>query len=195
MQTDFWCKNFYWKTMFYPLKLDDSSQGLKKNPSEWNNIPGETMKFSSSSSAVWWTVTHGTTPLCSPFPRADPCPLHTLPPTTSIARAEEVKHSMCVCQVKGDKWALAVPVWCLCSLTGYLSSNISPLASPCHSPPVQGTPLNSPTNKSPSVELPDPDLPQADGPPPHSPHKALTHSQSAPSPSTTHWVPPPLCSR
>ncbi|XP_039516611.1 cGMP-inhibited 3',5'-cyclic phosphodiesterase A isoform X5 [Pimephales promelas] len=80
------------------------------------------------------------------------------------------------------------------SRRGYLSSNISPLASPCHSPPVQGTPLNSPTNKSPSVELPDPDLPQADGPPPHSPHKALTHSQSAPSPSTTHWVPPPLCS-
>ncbi|XDV24376.1 hypothetical protein PO909_028579 [Leuciscus waleckii] len=77
---------------------------------------------------------------------------------------------------------------------GYPSSNISPLASPCHSPPVQGTPLNSPTNKSPSVELPDTDLPQGDGPPSHSPHKALTHSQSAPSPSTTHWVPPPLCS-
>ncbi|XP_043092914.1 cGMP-inhibited 3',5'-cyclic phosphodiesterase A isoform X2 [Puntigrus tetrazona] len=75
------------------------------------------------------------------------------------------------------------------SRRGYPSSNISPLASPCHSPPVQGTPLTSPTNKSPSVELPDAELP-----PPLSPHKALTHSQSAPSSSTSQWVPPPLCS-
>ncbi|XP_051746671.1 cGMP-inhibited 3',5'-cyclic phosphodiesterase 3A isoform X1 [Ctenopharyngodon idella] len=80
------------------------------------------------------------------------------------------------------------------SRRGYPSSNISPLASPCSSPPVQGTPVNSPTNKSPSVELPDTELPQGDGPPPRSPHKALTHSQSAPSPTTTHWAPPPLCS-
>ncbi|XP_026083839.1 cGMP-inhibited 3',5'-cyclic phosphodiesterase A-like isoform X5 [Carassius auratus] len=72
---------------------------------------------------------------------------------------------------------------------GYPSSNISPLASPCTSPPVQGTPLTSPTNKSPSVELPDPELL-----PPRSPHKALTHSQSAPSSSTSQWVPPSLCS-
>ncbi|XP_016125772.1 cGMP-inhibited 3',5'-cyclic phosphodiesterase A-like [Sinocyclocheilus grahami] len=75
------------------------------------------------------------------------------------------------------------------SRRGYPSSNISPLASPCHSPPVQGTPLTSPTNKSPSVELPDAELP-----PPQSPHKALTHSQSAPSSSTSQWVPLPLCS-
>ncbi|KAI2665604.1 cGMP-inhibited 3',5'-cyclic phosphodiesterase A [Labeo rohita] len=80
------------------------------------------------------------------------------------------------------------------SRRGYPSSNISPLASPCHSPPVQGTPLTSPTNKSPSVELPDAELPPAAGPPPRSPHKALTHSQSAPSSSTSQWVPPPLCS-
>ncbi|XP_073694634.1 cGMP-inhibited 3',5'-cyclic phosphodiesterase 3A [Garra rufa] len=80
------------------------------------------------------------------------------------------------------------------SRRGYPSSNISPLASPCHSPPVQGTPLTSPTNKSPSVELPDAELPPADGPPPRSPHKALTHSQSAPGSSTSQWVPPPLCS-
>ncbi|KAL1275340.1 hypothetical protein QQF64_034963 [Cirrhinus molitorella] len=80
------------------------------------------------------------------------------------------------------------------SRRGYPSSNISPLASPCHSPPVQGTPLTSPTNKSPSVELPDAELPPADGPPPRSPHKALTHSQSAPSSSASQWVPPPLCS-
>ncbi|XP_051543774.1 cGMP-inhibited 3',5'-cyclic phosphodiesterase 3A-like isoform X2 [Myxocyprinus asiaticus] len=79
------------------------------------------------------------------------------------------------------------------SRRGY-PSNVSPLASPCHSPPVQGTPLNSPTTKTPSVELLDPELPQGDGPPPRSPHKALTHSQSAPSPSTTQWAPPPLCS-
>uniref|UniRef100_A0A671K9A8 Phosphodiesterase n=1 Tax=Sinocyclocheilus anshuiensis TaxID=1608454 RepID=A0A671K9A8_9TELE len=80
------------------------------------------------------------------------------------------------------------------SRRGYPSSNISPLASPCNSPPVQGTPLTSPTNKSPSVELPDAELPLGDGPPPRSPHKALTHSQSAPSSSTSQWVPPPLCS-
>ncbi|XP_056312178.1 cGMP-inhibited 3',5'-cyclic phosphodiesterase 3A isoform X1 [Danio aesculapii] len=73
---------------------------------------------------------------------------------------------------------------------GCSSSTISPLASPCHSPPVQSSPLTSPTNKSPSVELPDPELP-----PPRSPHKALTHSQSAPSSSAAHWPPPtPLCS-
>lgn len=77
---------------------------------------------------------------------------------------------------------------------GFPSSNISPLASPCHSPPVQGTPVNSPTTKSPSVELPDTELPQGDGPTTQSSHKALTHSQSAPSSSSTHWGPPPLCS-
>ncbi|XP_052439912.1 cGMP-inhibited 3',5'-cyclic phosphodiesterase 3A isoform X4 [Carassius gibelio] len=75
------------------------------------------------------------------------------------------------------------------SRRGCPSSNISPLASPCTSPPVQGSPLTSPTNKSPSVELPDPELP-----PPQSPHKALTHSQSVPSSSTAQWVPPSLCS-
>uniref|UniRef100_A0A672T9Z0 Phosphodiesterase n=1 Tax=Sinocyclocheilus grahami TaxID=75366 RepID=A0A672T9Z0_SINGR len=80
------------------------------------------------------------------------------------------------------------------SRRGYPSSNISPLASPCNSPPVQGTPLTSPTNKSPSVELPDTELPPGDGSPPRSPHKALTHSQSAPISSTSQWVPPPLCS-
>uniref|UniRef100_A0A672TC58 Phosphodiesterase n=1 Tax=Sinocyclocheilus grahami TaxID=75366 RepID=A0A672TC58_SINGR len=77
--------------------------------------------------------------------------------------------------------------------SSYPSSNISPLASPCNSPPVQGTPLTSPTNKSPSVELPDTELPPGDGSPPRSPHKALTHSQSAPISSTSQWVPPPLC--
>ncbi|XP_051976623.1 cGMP-inhibited 3',5'-cyclic phosphodiesterase 3A-like isoform X5 [Xyrauchen texanus] len=79
------------------------------------------------------------------------------------------------------------------SRRGY-PSNISPLVSPCHSPPAQGTPVNSPTTKTPSVELPDPELPQEDRTPPQSPHKALTHSQSAPSSSTTQWAPPPLCS-
>ncbi|XP_056603522.1 cGMP-inhibited 3',5'-cyclic phosphodiesterase 3A isoform X2 [Triplophysa dalaica] len=77
---------------------------------------------------------------------------------------------------------------------GFPSSNISPLASPCQSPPVQGTPVNSPTTKSPSVELPDTELPQGEGLTTRSSHKGLTHSQSAPSSSSTHWGPPPLCS-
>ncbi|XP_065129425.1 cGMP-inhibited 3',5'-cyclic phosphodiesterase 3A isoform X2 [Paramisgurnus dabryanus] len=77
---------------------------------------------------------------------------------------------------------------------GFPSSNISPLASPCHSPPVQGTPVNSPTTKTPSVELPDTELPQGDGPLTRSPHEALTHSQSAPGSGSTHWSQTPLCS-
>ncbi|XP_057179621.1 cGMP-inhibited 3',5'-cyclic phosphodiesterase 3A isoform X3 [Triplophysa rosa] len=59
---------------------------------------------------------------------------------------------------------------------------------------VQGTPVNSPTTKSPSVELPDTELPQGDSLTTRSSHKGLTHSQSAPSSSSTHWGPPPLCS-
>ncbi|XP_030626297.1 cGMP-inhibited 3',5'-cyclic phosphodiesterase A [Chanos chanos] len=80
------------------------------------------------------------------------------------------------------------------SRPGCHPTNISPLASPCHSPPVQGTPVNSPTAKIPSAELPDPGVSQIDSVPARTPHRALTHSQSAPSSTTTHWAPPPLCS-
>ncbi|KAJ8006759.1 hypothetical protein DPEC_G00110550 [Dallia pectoralis] len=71
-------------------------------------------------------------------------------------------------------------------------SNISPLASPCHSPPVQGTPMSSPTIKSCSVDLPD--SVDSQGEKVRSPHRALTHSVSAPSSTTPHWGPPALCS-
>ncbi|KAM9407254.1 cGMP-inhibited 3',5'-cyclic phosphodiesterase 3A isoform 1-T1 [Salvelinus alpinus] len=78
---------------------------------------------------------------------------------------------------------------------GYPPSNISPLASPCHSPPVQGTPVSSPTTKSCSVDLPDPVDSQGERPvDPQVPHRALTHSISAPSSTTPHWGPPSLCS-
>uniref|UniRef100_A0A674EQ53 Phosphodiesterase n=1 Tax=Salmo trutta TaxID=8032 RepID=A0A674EQ53_SALTR len=63
--------------------------------------------------------------------------------------------------------------------SGYPSSHISPLASPCHSPPVQGTPVSSPTTKSCSVDLPDPVDSQGERPVgPQTPHRALTHSIS-----------------
>uniref|UniRef100_A0A8C7UGG4 Phosphodiesterase n=1 Tax=Oncorhynchus mykiss TaxID=8022 RepID=A0A8C7UGG4_ONCMY len=76
---------------------------------------------------------------------------------------------------------------------GYPPSNISPLASPCHSPPVQGTPVSSPTTKSCSVDLPDPADSQGERPVDRqAPHRALTHSISAPSSTTPHWGPPSL---
>ncbi|XP_022061785.2 cGMP-inhibited 3',5'-cyclic phosphodiesterase 3A-like isoform X1 [Acanthochromis polyacanthus] len=80
---------------------------------------------------------------------------------------------------------------------GLPPSNISPLGSPCPSPPVQGTPVSSPTIKTCSVQLPEPAGPLTERLPasvaPKSHHRALTHSQSAPSSTTTHWRPPSLC--
>ncbi|XP_051254753.1 cGMP-inhibited 3',5'-cyclic phosphodiesterase 3A-like isoform X2 [Dicentrarchus labrax] len=80
---------------------------------------------------------------------------------------------------------------------GFPSSNVSPLGSPCPSPPVQGTPVSSPTTKTCSVQLPEPAGPLTERTPgsvaPKSHHRALTHSQSAPSSTTPHWRPPSLC--
>uniref|UniRef100_A0A3Q4H710 Phosphodiesterase n=1 Tax=Neolamprologus brichardi TaxID=32507 RepID=A0A3Q4H710_NEOBR len=80
---------------------------------------------------------------------------------------------------------------------GFPPSNISPLGSPCSSPPVQGTPASSPTIKICSVQLPEPAGPLTERVPgsvaPKSHHRTLTHSQSAPSSTTTHWRPPSLC--
>ncbi|XP_035478009.2 cGMP-inhibited 3',5'-cyclic phosphodiesterase A-like isoform X1 [Scophthalmus maximus] len=82
--------------------------------------------------------------------------------------------------------------------TGFPPSNVSPLGSPCPSPPVQGTPVSSPTIKTYSVQLPEPAGPLPERGPgsvaPKSHHRALTHSQSAPSSTTPHWRPPSLCS-
>ncbi|XP_056229835.1 cGMP-inhibited 3',5'-cyclic phosphodiesterase 3A-like isoform X2 [Seriola aureovittata] len=80
---------------------------------------------------------------------------------------------------------------------GFPPSNVSPLGSPCPSPPVQGTPVSSPTIKTCSVQLPEPTGPLTERDPgsvaPKSHHRALTHSQSAPSSTTPHWRPPSLC--
>ncbi|GAA6224997.1 cGMP-inhibited 3',5'-cyclic phosphodiesterase A-like isoform X1 [Lates japonicus] len=80
---------------------------------------------------------------------------------------------------------------------GFPPSNVSPLGSPCPSPPVQGTPVSSPTIKTCSVQLPEPVGPLTERAPgsvaPKSHHRALTHSQSAPSSTTPHWRPPSLC--
>ncbi|XP_053278095.1 LOW QUALITY PROTEIN: cGMP-inhibited 3',5'-cyclic phosphodiesterase 3A-like [Pleuronectes platessa] len=80
---------------------------------------------------------------------------------------------------------------------GFPPSNVSPLGSPCPSPPVQGTPVSSPTIKTCSVQLPDVASPLTECPPgpvaPKSHHRALTHSQSAPDSTTPHWRPPSLC--
>lgn len=85
------------------------------------------------------------------------------------------------------------------SFSGFPPSNISPLGSPCSSPPVQGTPASSPTIKICSVQLPEPAGPLTELVPgsvaPKSHHRTLTHSQSAPSSTTTHWRPPSLCGR
>ncbi|XP_054649642.1 cGMP-inhibited 3',5'-cyclic phosphodiesterase 3A isoform X3 [Dunckerocampus dactyliophorus] len=81
---------------------------------------------------------------------------------------------------------------------GFVPSNISPLGSPCPSPPVQGTPVSSPTIKTCSVQLPElagtltEQTPGCEVSKTH--HRALTHSQSAPSSTTPHWRPPSLCS-
>ncbi|XP_022604162.1 cGMP-inhibited 3',5'-cyclic phosphodiesterase A-like [Seriola dumerili] len=80
---------------------------------------------------------------------------------------------------------------------GFPPSNVSPLGSPCPSPPVQGTPVSSPTIKTCSVQLPETTGPLTERDPgsvaPKSHHRALTHSQSAPSSTTPHWRPPSLC--
>ncbi|TMS07535.1 cGMP-inhibited 3',5'-cyclic phosphodiesterase A [Larimichthys crocea] len=81
---------------------------------------------------------------------------------------------------------------------GFPLSNVSPLGSPCPSPPVQGTPVSSPTTKTCSVQLPEPAGPLTERTPgsvaTKTHHRALTHSQSAPSSTTPHWRPPSLCS-
>ncbi|KAK1790243.1 hypothetical protein P4O66_014165 [Electrophorus voltai] len=96
---------------------------------------------------------------------------------------------------------------------GYPPFSVLPMVSLCHSYPVQGTPVNSPTTKipnpspnpspnsnptpnpNPSEDLSDSAALQVRCPSPRAPHRALTHSQSAPSSSTTHWdTPQALCS-
>ncbi|XP_068566207.1 cGMP-inhibited 3',5'-cyclic phosphodiesterase 3A isoform X3 [Cebidichthys violaceus] len=80
---------------------------------------------------------------------------------------------------------------------GFPPSNVSPLGSPCPSPPNQGTPASSPTIKTCSVQLPEPSGPLTERTPGSvahkSHHRALTHSQSAPSSTTPYWRPPSLC--
>lgn len=85
------------------------------------------------------------------------------------------------------------------SFSGFPPSNVSPLGSPCPSPPVQGTPVSSPTTKTCLVQLPETAGLQSErtagSVAAKSHHRVLTHSQSAPSSTTPHWRPPPLCGR
>ncbi|XP_077579128.1 cGMP-inhibited 3',5'-cyclic phosphodiesterase 3A-like isoform X1 [Stigmatopora nigra] len=79
---------------------------------------------------------------------------------------------------------------------GFTHTSISPLGSPCPSPPIQGTPVSSPTIKTCSVQFPEiagPLIEQTSCVVSKSHHRALTHSQSAPSSTTPHWRPPALC--
>ncbi|XP_053364652.1 cGMP-inhibited 3',5'-cyclic phosphodiesterase 3A isoform X2 [Clarias gariepinus] len=66
------------------------------------------------------------------------------------------------------------------------------LASPCHSPPVQGTSVNSPTNKVPAMDLPDSGSLQGNYLSPGSSHRAFTCN--SPSSRTSVWTLPVLCS-
>ncbi|XP_060759838.1 cGMP-inhibited 3',5'-cyclic phosphodiesterase 3A isoform X2 [Neoarius graeffei] len=75
---------------------------------------------------------------------------------------------------------------------GYHLFSNSPMASPCHSPPVQGTSVNSPTNKVPSMDLPDSGAVQGNYLSPGTSHRALTCN--SPSSRTSHWTLPLLCS-
>ncbi|MCI4389165.1 hypothetical protein PGIGA_G00094760 [Pangasianodon gigas] len=75
---------------------------------------------------------------------------------------------------------------------GYHPFSNSPMASPCHSPPVQGTSVNSPTNKVPSMDLPDSGALQGNYLSPGSSPRALTCN--SPSSRTSHWSLPLLCS-
>ncbi|XP_059366619.1 cGMP-inhibited 3',5'-cyclic phosphodiesterase 3A-like isoform X5 [Carassius carassius] len=148
-------------------------------------------------SSTWTTTTSATgLPTLEPGPvRRDRSASIKAPqdgPSSSLVNSDSWNNSLSKSRSVSASYAASSTtnhIYSKSRRAGCPSSNISPLASPCHSPPVQGTPLTSPTNKSPSVELPDPELPL-----PRSPHKALTHSQSAPSSSTSQWVPPSLCS-
>ncbi|XP_056298049.1 cGMP-inhibited 3',5'-cyclic phosphodiesterase 3A-like [Pseudoliparis swirei] len=79
-------------------------------------------------------------------------------------------------------------------------SGASPLGSPCRSPPAQATPLLSPALKTCPTQqqqlLPEPSGPPTERTPAvarRSRHRALTHSQSAPSSTAPYWRPPSLC--
>ncbi|XP_017350073.1 cGMP-inhibited 3',5'-cyclic phosphodiesterase 3A isoform X1 [Ictalurus punctatus] len=75
---------------------------------------------------------------------------------------------------------------------GYHPFSNSPMVSPCHSPPVQGTSVNIPTNKVPSMDLSDSGALQGCYLSPGTSHRALTCN--SPSSRTSHWTLPLLCS-
>ncbi|KAK3517934.1 hypothetical protein QTP70_027906 [Hemibagrus guttatus] len=77
---------------------------------------------------------------------------------------------------------------------GYHPFSNSPMASPCHSPPVQGTSVNSPTNKVPSMDLPDTGALQGNYLSPETFHRALTYNSPCSRNIQPHWTLPLLCS-
>ncbi|XP_058272848.1 cGMP-inhibited 3',5'-cyclic phosphodiesterase 3A isoform X3 [Hemibagrus wyckioides] len=77
---------------------------------------------------------------------------------------------------------------------GYHPFSNSPMASPCHSPPVQGTSVNSPTNKLPSMDLPDTGALQGNYLSPETFHRALSCNSPSSRNFQPHWTLPLLCS-
>uniref|UniRef100_A0A3Q3WRQ0 Phosphodiesterase n=1 Tax=Mola mola TaxID=94237 RepID=A0A3Q3WRQ0_MOLML len=142
--------------------------------------PGLLRRISST-----WTTTTSATGL----PTIEPGPLRR-------DRSASIK-----CTTDIDKYAKQIKLvnnmTLLLSLSGFPPSSVSPPGSPCPSPPIQGTPISSPTTKTCLVQLPEPTGPLTERTPssvaPKSHHRALTHSQSAPSSTTPHWRPPSLC--
>ncbi|KAK2832620.1 hypothetical protein Q7C36_016082 [Tachysurus vachellii] len=77
---------------------------------------------------------------------------------------------------------------------GYHPFSNSPMASPCHSPPVQGTSVNSPTNKIPSIDLPDTGVLQGNHLSAETFHRTLTCNSQSSKAFQPHWTLPLLCS-
>ncbi|TSM20256.1 cGMP-inhibited 3',5'-cyclic phosphodiesterase A [Bagarius yarrelli] len=77
---------------------------------------------------------------------------------------------------------------------GYHHFSNSPMASPCHSPPVQGSLVNSPTIKVPSTDLPESGALHGNYHLPETSHRALTCNSPSLRNSQPHWTLPLLCS-
>uniref|UniRef100_A0AAY4D418 Phosphodiesterase n=2 Tax=Denticeps clupeoides TaxID=299321 RepID=A0AAY4D418_9TELE len=178
----------------------DSEEGLEKGeklaiPKRLRRSlpPGLLRRISST-----WTTTTSATglPTIEPGPvRRDRSssikPTHDCP-ASSVGSSESWNSSVMMTISKSRSMSASYtpsatkPMYKRLSRPGCPPTCISPLASPCHSPPQQGTPVNSPTSKNPSVDLPEPTAVRA-------PHRALIHSQSAPSATASQWGSSPLC--
>ncbi|XP_053728749.1 cGMP-inhibited 3',5'-cyclic phosphodiesterase 3A-like isoform X1 [Synchiropus splendidus] len=158
--------------------------------------PGLLRRISST-----WTTTTSATGL----PTIEPGPLHR-DRSASIKHTESEWNNSIMLTISKSR---SMSASCAASITNHLHgkplirpgfppSSVSPRGSSSPSTPIQGTPVASPTIKTSSVQLPESVAPathRASGSAaPKLHHRALTHSQSAPSSTTPHWRPPSLCS-